>query len=79
LINLRLLLPQVFMIKNMNKRKLQSFYVFIGILTLILVNYPVIYRILNSNTGAFPSILVYLLVVALLVSIIGFILQKKNR
>lgn len=63
----------------MNKRKQQSFYVFIGFLTLILVNYPVIYHIQHLKAGKAPFILVYLLVIALSVSLVGFILEKRNK
>lgn len=64
---------------EMNKRKLQSFYIFIGILTLVLVNYPIVDHILEMKTGKAPAILIYLLIVGMVVSLIGFILEKKNR
>lgn len=64
---------------DMNKRKLQSFYIFIGFLTLVLVNYPIIDYILEMRAGKTPAILIYLLLVGMIVSLIGFILEKKNR
>ncbi len=63
----------------MNKKKQQSFYVFIGFLALILVNYPVVYHMQQVRTGKIPFILGYLLVIALLVSLAGFILEKRNK
>jgi len=63
----------------MNKRKLQSFYIFIGLFTLILVNYPVIANIASIKAQKIPVILVYLFAVALFVSLAGFILEKKDK
>ena len=63
----------------MNKKKLQAFYVFIGLLTLVLVNYPIIYHVQNVESVSIPFILIYLLIVALFVSIVGFFLEKRNK
>ncbi|OJX36213.1 MAG: hypothetical protein BGO87_07060 [Flavobacteriia bacterium 40-80] len=66
-------------LRGMNKRKLQSFYIFIGLFALILVNYPIIASIAGGKAQKIPVILLYLFVVALFVSLAGFILEKKDK
>lgn len=64
---------------TMNKRKQQAFYVFIGFLALLLINYPIIHHIQQLKTGKVSFILIYLLIVSLLVCLAGFILDKKRN
>lgn len=64
---------------SMNKRKQQAFYVFIGFLVLLLINYPILHHIQQLKTGKAPFILVYLLIVSLLVCLTGFILDKRKK
>ncbi|MBP6271674.1 MAG: hypothetical protein KA394_03950 [Fluviicola sp.] len=63
----------------MDKRKLNVLYVVLGIIGFILFNYPVVHLLIGKIWFGLPAILIYFLVLAIVISIAGFIITQINE
>lgn len=64
---------------KMNKKKHTTLYLFLGILSLVMINYPMLAYFKDIQVAGFPFVLIYLCLIALLISLSAYFLNKKDK
>jgi hypothetical protein len=63
----------------MDKRKIQTSYFLLGLLGFVLFNYPVINLVEGKVWLGIPALLIYFSGVVLCISVVGFLIAKRNK
>lgn len=63
----------------MDKRKITTVYFMLGLLGMLLFNYPIINLFRSKVWLGIPAILIYFCGVVVLLSVAGFLLAKKTK
>lgn len=64
---------------KMDKRKLQTLYVVLGVLGFLMFNYPVINLFMGRVWMGVPALLIYFVSVVVMISVAGFLISRQNE